>query len=52
MIADQERGSYNFDGQLQSEKVTLTSEAQMFLPIPQSDLTASPKLREPAVPYY
>jgi hypothetical protein len=24
----------------------------MFLPIPQTDLTASPMLREPAVPYY
>lgn len=52
IIAAQERGSYDWNGQLQSEKVTLTSPAQMFLPIPQSDLTASPKLREPAVPYY
>lgn len=52
MIALQERGSYDFNGHLVSEKVTLTSAAQLFLPIPQTDLSASPKLSEPAIPYY
>ncbi len=54
IIAKQERGGYDFSGthRINSEKVTLTSAAQLFLPIPQTDLTASPKLRESAVPYY
>jgi hypothetical protein len=52
IISKQERGSYDFNGKLQSEKIMLSSPDQMFLPIPQTDLSASPMLREPAVPYY
>jgi hypothetical protein len=52
IIKKQERGSYDFNGKLQSEKIMLSSPDQMFLPIPQTDLSASPMLREPAVPYY
>lgn len=51
IIENQERGSYDSNGKLQSEKATLV-ESQMFLPIPQTDLTASPKLSEEAVPFY
>ncbi|MDJ1498670.1 RagB/SusD family nutrient uptake outer membrane protein [Cytophagaceae bacterium DM2B3-1] len=54
IIAQQERGGYDFSGthKINSEKVVLTSAAQLFLPIPQTDLTASPKLSEEPVPYY
>ncbi len=54
IIAKQERGSYDYAGthKINSTKINLTSESQLFLPIPQSDLTASPKLKEPAVAYY
>jgi hypothetical protein len=54
MIAQQERGDYDYSGTniIHSDKVILTSPDQLFLPIPQSDLTASPKLRDEPVHYF
>ncbi|WP_423147103.1 RagB/SusD family nutrient uptake outer membrane protein [Rubrolithibacter danxiaensis] len=52
MIAKQERGTLGGNGQLTSFKATLTSESQLFLPVPQAETVIDPLLLEPAVPYY
>ncbi len=52
MIEAQERGTYDGNKQLTSFKATLSSEAQLYLPIPQSETVSNPKLLEPAIPYY
>ncbi len=55
IITNQERGSYNWDGTLNSVKVpasNIASVEDLFLPIPQSETVSDPKLLEPAVPYY
>ncbi|MCQ6960220.1 RagB/SusD family nutrient uptake outer membrane protein [Mucilaginibacter aquariorum] len=52
IIASQERGTLNSNGQLTSFKATLSSAAQLFLPIPQAETVQDPKLLEPAVDYY
>lgn len=52
MIEAQERGTYDFNKQLTSFKATLTSEAQLYLPIPQSETVANQLLLQPAVSYY
>jgi hypothetical protein len=52
MIAAQERGGYNANGQLNSFKTTLPSENQLFLPVPQAETIANPLLLEPAVNFY
>src|SRR5690606_25307918 len=52
IISSQERGTLNFDGSLNSYKVpagNITAE-KLFLPIPQSETVADPKLLEPAIP--
>lgn len=51
IIAGQERGTLDGNGKLTSFKATLT-QAQMFLPPPQSETVQDPKLLEPAVAYY
>jgi hypothetical protein len=52
MIAAQERGTLDGNGNITSFKANLTSAAQLFLPIPQSETVQDPKLLEPAVDYY
>ncbi len=52
MIEAQERGTYNANKVLNSFHATITSESQLYLPIPQSETVANPKLLEPAIPYY
>lgn len=52
MILAQERGTYDNNKQLTSLKITLTSENQLYLPIPQAETVRDPLLLEPAVPYY
>jgi hypothetical protein len=51
IVASQERGTLDGSGRLTSFKATLT-QAQMFLPPPQSETVQDPKLLEPAVAYY
>lgn len=50
-VSGQERGSYTGSG-INSLKTTITSESQLFLPIPQSEIVSDPELAKPAVPYY
>ncbi len=57
IISNQERGSLNWDGTLNSYKVpaaNLGSEEKLFLPIPQQETVSNPKLlpSQPAVPYF
>lgn len=52
MIAAQERGTYDFNKQLNSFKATLSSASQLYLPIPQAETVIDPLLLEPAVAYY
>ena len=52
MVAAQERGTYDFNKQLTSFRANLSSPAQLFLPIPQSETVINPKLLEPAVSFY
>lgn len=52
IIAAQERGGYNADGQLNSFRTTLPSESLLFLPVPQAETIANPLLLEPAVSFY
>nr|MCU0469323.1 RagB/SusD family nutrient uptake outer membrane protein [Arcicella sp.] len=52
MIAKQERGTLNDNGVLASFKATISSESQLFLPIPQRETVTNPLLLEPAVAYY
>ena len=51
IIDAQERGSYTGNG-INHFSATLTSESQLFLPIPQSETVSDPQLLAPAVPYY
>lgn len=55
IITSQERGSLNSDGTINSYKVpaaNISTEEDLFLPIPQSETVSDPKLLEAAVPYY
>lgn len=52
LIEAQERGTYDGNRQLTSFRATITSESQLYLPIPQSETVANPLLLQPAVPYY
>lgn len=54
IIEAQERGTYNFNGEVDQYRVSLSSEKQLFLPIPTTEIAANPELDEskPAVPYY
>lgn len=52
IIAQQERGTYNFDGTINSVKVEIVSPSQLFLPIPLTEVQANPKLSEAAIKYY
>jgi hypothetical protein len=52
IVAAQERGGYGDDGQLNSFKANLTSESQLFLPVPQAETISNPLLLEPAVNFY
>ncbi len=52
IIASQERGTYNSNGQLSSFKATISSENQLFLPVPQAETISNPLLLEPAVNFY
>ncbi|MEN5194533.1 MULTISPECIES: RagB/SusD family nutrient uptake outer membrane protein [Sphingobacterium] len=50
-VSKQERGSYTGTG-ISTFKTTINNEAQLFLPIPQSETVSDPELLKPAVPYY
>ena len=55
IITNQERGSLNLDGTINSYKVpasNISTDEDLFLPIPQSETVSDPRLLEPAVPYY
>jgi starch-binding outer membrane protein, SusD/RagB family len=52
IIAGQERGSYNFDGSINSIHASIVSPGQLFLPIPLTEVQANPKLSEDAIKYY
>lgn len=52
MIAAQERGTYNENKFLTTFKATITSDKQLFLPIPQAETVIDPLLLEPPVAYY
>ncbi len=51
MVEAQERGSYG-DGGINTMKVRLNAESQLFLPVPQGETVSDPKLLQPPVPYY
>jgi hypothetical protein len=50
----QERGSYNWDKQIQHAdvKAQFVSENQLYLPIPAAEITNAPILAQPPVKYY
>lgn len=52
IVAAQERGGYGDKGQINSFKANLTSESQLYLPVPQAETISNPLLLEPAVNYY
>jgi hypothetical protein len=52
ILEAQERGTYNFNGQVSHIGVTVSSAAKLFLPIPASEIIQDPELDKPAVPYY
>lgn len=53
ILEAQERGTYNFDGSAVNHYgITIASAAQLFLPIPASEVIEDPELGKPAVPYY
>lgn len=52
MIESQERGTLNANGVLTSFRASISSESQLFLPIPQRETVTNPLLLEPAVPFY
>lgn len=54
ILEAQERGTYNFDGSIAHQGITVTSENQLFLPIPQQEVVSNPLLAadQAAVPYY
>jgi hypothetical protein len=54
IVDKQERGTYGFNGKhdIQSVKATLRSEANLFIPIPTTEILTNPELGKPAIPYY
>lgn len=52
ILEAQERGGYNGDGTIGHVGVTITSPSQLYLPIPNSEIVADPKLAEDPVAYY
>ncbi len=52
MIAQQERGTLGNDGTITSFKAALTSESQLYLPIPQAETIIDPLLLEAPIAYY
>ena len=53
IINGQERGTYSFDGAtINHQGASLNAASQLFLPIPQSETVADPKLAQPPVSYY
>jgi len=54
IVDGQERGTYSSAGKhrIESIKATLTSEANLFIPIPTTEILTNPELGKPAVPYY
>ncbi|WP_133578208.1 RagB/SusD family nutrient uptake outer membrane protein [Pedobacter metabolipauper] len=54
IVDNQERGTYGFNGkhEIQSIKATLRTEANLFIPIPTTEILTNPELGKPAVPYY
>lgn len=54
IIDNQERGTYSSAGthRIESVKATLTSEANLFIPIPTTEILTNPELGKPAVPFY
>ena len=52
MIAQVERGTVGGSGILNSFKASISSESQLFLPIPQAETVIDPLLLEPPVSYY
>jgi hypothetical protein len=52
MIAQVERGTYDANKNINSFKASISSESQLFLPIPQAETVIDPLLLEPPVSYY
>ncbi|RYZ96510.1 MAG: RagB/SusD family nutrient uptake outer membrane protein [Sphingobacteriaceae bacterium] len=52
ILAAEERGILDFNGQVVHYSVTLSSPSQLYLPIPTSEIESNPLLSQPAVPYY
>lgn len=52
MIAQQERGTYDGNKQVTSFKAEITSESQLYLPVPQAETVVNPMLLQAPVPYY
>jgi hypothetical protein len=54
IVDNQERGTYSSVGKhrIESVKATLTSEANLFIPIPTTEVLTNPELGKPAIPYY
>ncbi|MEN9570192.1 MAG: hypothetical protein RL172_1423 [Bacteroidota bacterium] len=53
MLEAQERGTFSWDGaNVDHLGITVNSESQLFLPIPQQEIVSNPELAKPAVPYY
>jgi hypothetical protein len=54
IIDGQERGVYSSAGthRIESVKATLTSEANLFVPIPTTEILTNPELGKPAIPFY
>ncbi len=54
IVDNQERGIYSSAGKhrIESVKATLTSEANLFIPLPTTEILTNPELGKPAIPYY
>lgn len=53
ILEAQERGTYSYNGAaIDHYGITLNSAAQLFLPIPSSEVVQDPELAKPAVAYY
>ena len=52
ILEGQERGTYDFNGQVNHVGVTVSSADKLFLPIPSSEIIQDPELGNPAVSYY
>jgi hypothetical protein len=54
LVAAQERGPYSGSGVHVVDHISanLSSESQLYLPIPANEITTNPELTKPAVPYY